>query len=155
MIEKPLFHRPKGSHLWGDEDCDWDGLYDAERFIRTWLTRLGRIGVHSKEKFGTLRASVYFWDGTLFSLIYPGYIWYGFLPKWLHPILCRKHAPKWLRHLLHKWQRLVYRAVYRTAFAAWPHLWIEIGTDAQHELLGLDSRSFGWHTVSEEDRSDE
>ena len=153
MSKKPLFHRPKGFHRWGDPDCDWAGLYAAEHFIHKWLTRLGRIGVHSKEKFGSIRASVYFWDGTAFGLIWPGRVWYGFLPKWTHPILCRNHSPKWLRHLLHKWQRLVYRAVYRTAFAVWPHLWVEIGADAQHELLNIDNRSFGWQTVSEEDEN--
>jgi hypothetical protein len=149
---KPLYHVPNNFHHWDDPDCDWEGLYASHDFIYTWLTRLGRISVHSKEKFGSIRVSVYFWDGTAFGLIWPSKMWYGFLPKWLQPILCHWRAPRHLVHLVHKWQRFVYRAVYRLAFARWPHLWLELGMHAQHELLGLDSRSFGWQTVGEEDK---
>ena len=149
---KPLLHKPATHHVWGDEDCDWSGLYEAERLLYTLLKRLGRIGVHSKEKWGTIQVSTYFWDGTLYGLLWPGRVWYGFIPKWLQPLLCRWRAPRCLRHLVHKWQRLVYRAVYRAAFAAWPHLWLEIGMNCHHELLGLDDRSFGWHTVGEENK---
>jgi hypothetical protein len=144
-------HRSDSFHEWGDEDCDWSGIYAAERFLYTWLKRLGRIGVHSKEKYGTIRASVYFWDGTLYSLIWPGRVWYGFLPKWLQPLLCRTRAPKWLRRRMYTWQTFIYREVYRAAFAKWPHLWLEIGHDCQHELLGLEAESFGWVTAGKEE----
>ena len=40
------------THYWGDEDFDWDSLYKAERELNRIMKRYGRIGVHSKEKYG-------------------------------------------------------------------------------------------------------
>lgn len=39
-------------HDWSEEKFDWDSLYKAERLANKLMKRLGRIGVHSKEKFG-------------------------------------------------------------------------------------------------------
>jgi len=63
-------------HMWDDE---WDlkhgnNLNSAIRYIMdTWKT-YGRIGSHGKEKYGTFRDHVYFWDGGIHTLIWPGYV---------------------------------------------------------------------------------
>ena len=45
-------------HVWGDEDFDWEAL-DKAIDQGTWLMeKLGRIGVHSKEKWGSIRWSI-------------------------------------------------------------------------------------------------
>lgn len=60
-------------HEWGDETFDWNSLYAAERLLCK-IFRLFRIGAHTKEKYGSIRASIYFWDGGIHSLIWPGYV---------------------------------------------------------------------------------
>lgn len=60
------------SHNWGDKDFDWDSLYEAENIIYKVL-KFFRIGCNIKEKYGSIRCSVYFWDGGLHSIIWPGY----------------------------------------------------------------------------------
>jgi hypothetical protein len=46
-------------HYWGDEDFDWASLYAAISEATDIMRVFGRIGVHSKEKYGTARWSVY------------------------------------------------------------------------------------------------
>lgn len=65
------------SHEWGD---DWftkygDQLNKAISYIMKTWKRYGRIGSHGKEKYGTFRDYPYFWDGGIWSLFYPGYVW--------------------------------------------------------------------------------
>lgn len=65
------------SHRWDDP---WDKKHgrDLDAAIRycidTWRT-YGRIGSHGKEKYGTFRDHPYLWDGGIWSLFYPGYVW--------------------------------------------------------------------------------
>lgn len=151
---KTLYHRPGTHHEWGQDDWDEKGLNNAGRFIYWMLTRIGRIGCHHKEKWGTLRVSTYFYYGTFFCLLYPGYVSYARIPKWLQPILCHWRAPECAIRMVRAYQIAVYKLTYRIAFARWPHLWLEIGWDSQHELLGIDARSFGWHTAGKEEKND-
>ena len=55
-------------HHWGDEDFDWDSLYKAETELRRIMKRYGRIGIHSKEKYGTLRFDIFFCESRHWSL---------------------------------------------------------------------------------------
>lgn len=149
---KPLYHRPSNFHQWGENDWDEAGLHRAISFITRVLRTIGRIGVHSKEKYGTARISVYFFHGTLFCLLYPGYVWYGFLPRPLRGPLCQWKAPEAVTRIIQRYQALVYRATYKVAFARWPHLWLELGANAEHGLLNLDARSFGWYSPGQEEK---
>ncbi len=62
-------------HMWGDKDFDWKGLDCAITYCMDFWRKWGRIGSHGKEKYGTFRDHVYFWDGGIWSLFYPGYVW--------------------------------------------------------------------------------
>lgn len=42
-------------HEWGDEDFDWEGLGDAEIFIRDLSIRFARLSIGTKEKYGSIR----------------------------------------------------------------------------------------------------
>jgi hypothetical protein len=68
-------------HFWGD-DFDWEALNKSISYCIQFWKRWGRIGSHGKEKFGAFRDHPYFWDGGLWSLIRPGYVYIG------GPILC-------------------------------------------------------------------
>lgn len=116
------------SHNWGDEDFDWNALYDAEKIINFWCRKIGRVGIHSKEKYGTLRASVYFWRGSLHELLYPGYVSSQF-PQWLWKFdifYITKYMPKWIINLFFKYQKLIYKFAYYRAMKKYPHIKDEI-----------------------------
>lgn len=64
-------------HQWGDE---WDkkngkDLNNAITYCMDTWKRYGRIGSHGKEKYLVFRHHCYFWDGGVWSLFYPGYVW--------------------------------------------------------------------------------
>jgi len=63
-------------HCWGDEWFIKNGNnldYAISYCIRFWR-KWGRIGSHGKEKYGTFRDHIYFWNCTIEGLIYPGYV---------------------------------------------------------------------------------
>lgn len=62
-------------HNWGDEDFDWDALDKSISYCMRFWERWGRIGSHGKEKYGTFRDHIWLWDGGIWSLFYPGYVW--------------------------------------------------------------------------------
>lgn len=121
-------------HYWGDEDFDWDSLYKAERELRHIMKRYGRIGVHSKEKYGTLRFSIYFCDGTLHSITHPGYIRSQY-PKWLWRFDVVNRPLNLLTPVINFWQKLVFQYAFTTVTAKYPHIKNEIINDAPRELL--------------------
>lgn len=104
-------HQSKSWHVWGDKDCDWQGLDNALAFIEKWCNRF-RIRTNGKEKYGVLR---YDFDYLDFNAV----------------------------------QKMALRAIFWTAFARWPRLWLEIGTYAPHEVLGLKARDFGWKKLTD------
>lgn len=65
------------SHIWGDEFFKQHGnkLDESISYIMKTWKRYGRIGTHGKEKYGKFRDHTYFWDGGIWSLAYPGYVW--------------------------------------------------------------------------------
>jgi hypothetical protein len=125
-------------HDWSDKDFDWNALYDAERIVHFWAWRIGRVGGQLKEKFGTLRYYCQFSDGTLQSLMYPGYA--RIVHPWFYwnidvPIVQRIAKYTGLLYLIHKYQAFFYRLAYKKAVAKYPHIRDEILVDAGAQEL--------------------
>lgn len=121
-------------HYWGDEDFDWDSLYKAERELNRIMRRYGRIGVHSKEKYGTLRFSIYLCSGSLHSFTHPGY-YYSQYPKWLWSFDVMNKPLKHIAPVIRFWQKLVIQYAFTIVTAKYPHIRKEIISDAPRELL--------------------
>jgi hypothetical protein len=123
-------------HYWGDEDFDWDSLYKAETEILK-IMRYGRIGVHSKEKYGTLRWDIYFCDGTLHSFTHPGYV-YSQYPKWLWCFDLDYRPLTFVGPVIRFWQKLIVQYAFTKVCSKYPHIRDEIVMDAPRELLPAD-----------------
>ena len=121
-------------HYWGDEDFDWDSLYKAEKELRHTMKRYGRIGVHSKEKYGTLRFSIYFCDGTLHSFTHPGYVRSQY-PKWLWCFDLDYRPLKLFKPLINFWQKLIVKYAFTKTCNKYPHIVQEIVMNAPDRLL--------------------
>ena len=120
-------------HEWGDQDFDWKSLDDACIYLSKNCKRWARLGVWTKEKYGTMRVTV--WMGLyepFQNLIYPGY--------------ARAMFPRWFRHyidfplgdLIHflriskpiYWYQLqVLKFFWKRAAKKWPHIAAEILDD--------------------------
>lgn len=63
-------------HYWGDEWFEKNGndLYNAISCCIKFWKKWSRIGSHGKEKYGSFRDHIYFWDGGISGLIWPGYV---------------------------------------------------------------------------------
>lgn len=124
-------------HEWGNEDFDWDSLYEAERLMCK-VFKIFRIGAHTKEKYGSIRASVYFWDGGLHALIWPGYVYIQnrFIAYKLDRFLI-KPVTKYsgLLYLLVRLQMFGYGLAYYLAMRKYPHIKDEICYCADHPEL--------------------
>lgn len=141
-------HVSKDCHYWGEEDCDWEGINEVCKYLYTYCKRWGRLGLHTKEKFGQVRATPWFYHGGYFSFFWPGYVAYWPLKQLLGERLGSiaiklqyftvKHTPKWFTQLVYKYQQRVYARAYRNAIKKWPHLELEIisGMDFP-ELIGI------------------
>ena len=116
-------------HEWGDESFDWSALNNAITYIDKTCTRYGRIGIHSKEKFGTHRCSGYLFDGTLHSLLYPGYVC-NRMSKWMRNVdsnvIRRISRYTGLIAVVNYYQSLVYNYAFQQACKKWPHITDEI-----------------------------
>jgi hypothetical protein len=122
------------SHCWGDKDFDWDSLYKAEQLGNKLMKSLGRIGVRSKEKFGSLRWDLHFFDGTLHSLTHPGYV-YSQYPKWLWEFDVVYRPLRFLLPVIQAWQAFVVKCTFWYICRKFPHIEKEIILDAPRELL--------------------
>jgi hypothetical protein len=129
-------------HDWSEDTFDWNSLNEAIDYMHDYMVKYGRIGVHSKEKWGTARLYVTFYHGSLHSLTHPGYV-YSQYPKWLWTAdiyyispFCRKIG---LASLIQWWQTKVYVRAYANAVKKWPHIKKEITCAADHyDLLKLN-----------------
>jgi hypothetical protein len=146
-----------GIHYWGDEDFDWTALSSAISDMSGFMRRWGRLGVHSKEKYGTARLYMYPYCGGLFSLFYPGYVSY-----W--PWSSKKHIGKYLMWLEYKvfqpvsrllklyvpinwWQLKVYNWAYQRALKKYPQVAEEIIEDADWPEYIKDWHKHMWPGV--------
>lgn len=126
-------------HQWGDPNVDWNGINNAAIYIETFCRRWGRLGGHSKEKYGTVRFYVNFGARSFLSLTHPGYVHYRPYPKWL-TTLDIYYGDKILKYsglyfLFSKLQPFIYSLAYHRALKKWPHLRAEILCDADYPEL--------------------
>ena len=120
-------------HEWGDQDFDWNALNEAEDYLVKNCRRWARMGVWTKEKYGTLRVSTtcaYFTEyNFLHTLFYPGYAYLRF-PRWVNKYVDRPFGKcmKWLGivWLLQKWQTAVLKFFWKRAAKKWPQVAEEI-----------------------------
>jgi hypothetical protein len=121
-------------HYWGDEDFDFDSLYkaisEADRFMRVY----GRIGVHSKEKYGTARWSLYFCNNSLHSITHPGYM-YSQYPKWLWTFDVMQKPLRYIGPAIRFFQRRVAEMAFSDVCYKYPHIVKEIISDAPEKFL--------------------
>ena len=122
---------------WSDDTFDWNSLNDAINYMHNYMLKYGRIGVHSKEKYGTARLYIS-WFYSLHSLTHPGYV-YSQYPKWLwyldvyyFPIFFRRIGAT---YLINKWQFYIYAKAYHNAIRKWPHIEKEITCAADYKEL--------------------
>lgn len=120
-------------HDWSDNTFDWKSLYKAEQEICDIL-KLARIGVHSKEKYGTLRWAIYLFRGNMHDLTHPGYV-YSQYPKWLWKFDVRTKPFRWLGKPIRWFQREIISIAFVTVCQKYPHIVKEIVCDMHEELL--------------------
>lgn len=131
-------------HEWGDTDFDWKALVDASEYISNNVRKWGRVGIWTKEKYGTLRVSTtcaYFREyDFIHHFFYPGYCRYMF-PKWFRKYIdwpfggiMKKLGVVWL---LQKYQHTVLKFFWLRAAKKWPHIAEEI-LDEYDWIVGDD-----------------
>lgn len=98
-------------HRWGDKGVDWQAISEAASYIGKGLRKWGRVTVFDyKEKWGTVRVYCSF---GLLGL--PGHL---------------------LNWILIPYQEWLYLHLYKKAVAKWPHIRLEILSEADWpELL--------------------
>jgi len=120
-------------HLWGDEDFDWNALDKASDYLYTQCRRWARLGIWTKEKYGTLRVSTtcaYFLEyDFIHHLFYPGYASYV-LPRWFRTYIdwpTGKILKKLgIIRLVQMYQNKVLKFFWLRAAKKWPHISEEI-----------------------------
>lgn len=120
-------------HIWGDEKFDWKALDEAAYYLQRNVKRWARLGIWTKEKYGTLRVSTtaaYFTEyDFIHHIFYPGYVSYKF-PRWFRvwidwPIgrALKSVGVVWL---VQKWQHAVLKYFWKRAAKKWSHIAVEI-----------------------------
>lgn len=119
-------------HEWGT-DFDFKSLDEAAYYIEHNCKRWARLGLWTKEKYGTLRVSTtcaYFMEyDFIHHIFYPGHAYYR-LPKWFRQYIDRP-VGKVMRRLgvifvLQKYQYAVLKYFWKKAAKKWPHIAEEI-----------------------------
>jgi len=103
-------------HVWGDDWFEENGedLGNAIHYCIDFWKKWGRIGSHGKEKWGRFDQYLYFWDGSLFGLIWPGYVsTHGFARTFIYWYFDRYFFQKFTRltglcWLGRRWQKYIY-----------------------------------------------
>lgn len=125
-------------HNWGDDDFDWKALSESIDMVDSFMRFWGRIGVSSKEKYGTARIYVTFWDGSLHGIFYPGWCSSQF-PQWLwkFDLFCFAPFVRWTRlaRLANWYQGKIYGLAYSRAIKKYPKVKIELVIDCDWEEL--------------------
>lgn len=120
-------------HIWGDEDFDWEALNEAADYIQNRCRQFARMGIWTKEKYGTLRVSTtcaYFIEyDFIHHIFYPGYVRYMF-PEWFRVYidwpLGKMLGKLGAIHLIQKYQNAVLKFFWKRAAKKWPHISKEI-----------------------------
>lgn len=120
-------------HEWGDDDFDWNALNEASDYLHDRCRQFARLGIWTKEKYGTLRVSVtcaYFMEyDLLHHIFYPGYVRYMF-PRWFRVYidwpLGKVLKKLGVLTLVQKYQTAVLKFFWKRAAKKWPHIAEEI-----------------------------
>lgn len=120
-------------HIWGDEDLDWAALDEACHYVWKQCRRWARMGVWTKEKYGTMRVSLtcaYFTEyDFLHHIFWPGHAyihwprWFRAYVDWPFGKLMKKIG---VVYLLQRYQNWVLKRVWLRAAKKWPHIREEI-----------------------------
>jgi hypothetical protein len=121
-------------HNWDDQDFDWKSLYDAIEEGTHIMEKFGRIGVHSKEKYGTARWHLYLFTGHLHELTHPGYVYCRY-PKWLWRFDVNYRPLRFLIHPIRWWQKKVIEYAFNYMCNRYPHISAEIVVNGPESLL--------------------
>lgn len=128
-------------HHWGDKDFDWEALNNAIDYCMIFWTKWGRIGTHGKEKYGTFRDHVYFFNGSIYSLIYPGrvyikkgwHFWYFYIDCY---IFCNFFRYTGLLKLVRWYQAQIYNYAIQKMCKKYPHITDELVSDLdEYEMI--------------------
>ena len=133
-------------HDWSDKTFDWKGLNEAINIVHDYSLKYGRLGIHCKEKWGNAQITPCFFDGSLHSLLYPGYVYCQYMSKWyglgnllwwcdiyLFPKISKYTG---LHYLIYSWQKKVYNWAFQKALKGREHIRDEILCDIDcHELV--------------------
>jgi hypothetical protein len=119
-------------HDWSEDDFDFASLNKAANYLHDRCRQFARMGVHTKEKWGTLRVSttLAYWNyWPVYSLFYPGYCYYHW-PRWLvrymeHP-LAEVFMSLGVTRLVNRYQTWVLKYFWKRAAKKWPHISKEI-----------------------------
>lgn len=126
-------------HEWGDDSFDWKSLYEAIGIGTKVMGRFGRIGVNSKEKFGTARWNLSFFRGQMHDLTHPGY-YRSQYPQWLWSFDVTYRPLRFLIPIIGFWQKLVVKVTFSYLCGRYLHIADEIVMDAPREMLTDDLR---------------
>lgn len=119
-------------HQWGDTDFDWKALDDASYYIQDNCRRYARLGLWTKEKYGTLRISdtCAYWNyWPIHSLFYPGHAYYRWnkrLIGWMEYPLAEVFMFLRITRLVNWYQKAVLKFFWTRAAKKWPHISEEI-----------------------------
>ena len=120
-------------HLWGDAEMDWKALDEAERYLNDRCRQFARLGLWTKEKYGTLRVSTnvaYFSEyDFIHHIFYPGHVLY-YWPKWFRKYIDWPLGNVLKRigvlHVIQKYQHAVLKYFWKRAAKKWPQVAEEI-----------------------------
>jgi hypothetical protein len=120
-------------HDWSDESFDWNALNGAAQYLEDNCRRWARLGIWTKEKWGTLRVSTTAAFATQYDFIYglfhPGSVSYRW-PRWFR-IYIDWPVGKFLERigalsLARRYQRRILKRFWNKAAEKWPHIKDEI-----------------------------
>lgn len=119
-------------HIYGDKDFDWNALHQAEDYLNRRCRQFGRVGIWTKEKYGTLRVSTtcaFFSCWPIHNLVKPGHACYRW-PRWVMKYI------DWplgdvlefigVSRLVRKYQLAVLKHFWKKAAKKWPSVAEEI-----------------------------
>lgn len=129
-MDKEIKYAP--CHIWGDKDFDWAALDEASIYLETKCRRWARLGIRTKEKYGTLRmcTTCAYWSyWPIYDLVYPGrmyYRWPKWVMGWIEYPLAEVFMFLRITQLVNCYQNAVLRHFWKKAAKKWPHIAAEI-----------------------------
>ena len=143
------------AHYWGDEDFDWNALNHCVHLYDHVLKKYGRMCVHTKEKYGSMRLQfVGMGWGGIYGFIKPGHLffrWTSFKINKTVTIEGEKHTYQQdflmslneftetiakytgIRWLIHKYQMFLFNMLTLYCVRKYPHIKDEIMEEWEFE----------------------